>query len=238
MKPNENWKVLPHGPLTRVSDNLYTVEGMLKMPLGESTRRMTVVRLSGGRLAIYSAIALNESEMQKVEALGRPTYLIVPSDIHRLDVKAWTKRYPEAIVVAPRGARSKVNEIVTVDSSDTSLDDPRAELIVLPGTNEQELAMLVDTGSNTGKTLVVNDLIFNFPVIKGMPGLMLRLFGFGPGKPTMPKIVMMKLVKDKGAVREQLQRWATEDLERILVSHGMPIEKPRETLLQLARGLS
>jgi hypothetical protein len=58
-KPNDHWKILPHGALTQVTENLYTVTGQLRMPLGETTRRMTVVRLSGGRLAIFSAIALH-----------------------------------------------------------------------------------------------------------------------------------------------------------------------------------
>src|SRR5688572_2629761 len=111
-KPNDHWKVMPHGPLTRLADNLYTATGLLRMPLGETTRRMTVVRLSGGRLAIYSAIALEESEMAKLEALGTPSYLIVPSAIHRLDIKGYCERYPELVVLAPRGSRAKVDELV------------------------------------------------------------------------------------------------------------------------------
>lgn len=44
---------------------------------------MTIVKLKGGRLAIYSAIALAEQAMRQIEALGTPTLLIVPSAIHR-----------------------------------------------------------------------------------------------------------------------------------------------------------
>jgi hypothetical protein len=236
-KPNDHWKVLPHGPLTRLAENLYTVTGKLHMPLGETTRRMTVVRLSGGRLAIYSAIALNESEMTKLEALGRPTYLIVPSAIHRLDIKAFSERYPELVVLAPRGSRSKVGEVVSVDASYGDLEDPNVELVSVAGTDESEFAMIVRT--ETGKTLVINDLIFNLPQMKGLAGLGLRLLGFAPGGPSMPKLVMKKLVHDRNAVRKQLEAWAKVDgLERVLVSHGAPIENPRSTLLVLADGLS
>jgi len=112
MKPWERWNVLPHQPITRLAENLFTVVGTLKMPVGEIQRRMTVVRLSGKRLLIFSAIALNESEMADLEELGRPTFLVVPSEIHRLDAKIWKDRYHDMLVVTPRGARDKVSEVV------------------------------------------------------------------------------------------------------------------------------
>ena len=236
-KPNDHWTVLPHGELTKLAENLYTVTGQLRMPLGETTRRMTIVKLSGGRLAIYSAIALDESEMAKLEALGQPSYLIVPSAIHRLDVKAWCERYPELVVLAPKGSREKVNEVVAVDASGADLEDPRVHLLTVSGTDDNEFAMIVETG--TGKTLVVNDLIFNLPRVPGLAGLGLRLLGFGPGAPSMPKLVMMKLIKDRAAVAAQLESWATlGGLERVLPSHGAPIENPSGALLKLAHALS
>src|SRR3954465_10949396 len=117
MKPNKEWKVLPHGALERLADNLYTVTGQLKMPFGETTRRMTIVRLAGERLAIFSAIALSEPAMKQLETLGTPTFLIVPSAIHRLDVAPWKDRYPDISVLAPAGAKDKVGEVVAIDST-------------------------------------------------------------------------------------------------------------------------
>jgi hypothetical protein len=46
--------------------------------------------------------------------------------------------------------------------------------------------------------------------------------------------VKRKLVVDEVRVKEQLRQWADLDLEQVLVSHGAPIENPRETLLELA----
>jgi len=236
-KPNEQWKILPHGSLTKLADNLYTVTGQLRMPLGETTRRMTIVRLAGERLAIYSAIALSDTEMAKVEALGKPTYLIVPSDIHRLDVKAWKRRYPQLMVIAPKGGRNKVNDLVHVDATELDLGDPRVRLVAVAGTSDKEFAMIVET--DTGKTLIVNDLIFNLPFIPGLAGIGLRVLGFRPGHPTMPKLVQMNLVKDRAVVAAQLQVWSQlAGLERVLVSHGEPIDDPRGTLLQLAGRLA
>jgi hypothetical protein len=228
VKPNESWKVMPHGPLTQLADNLYTVTGQLKMPLGETSRRMTVVKLANGTLAIYSAIALDDAQMQRLEALGTPSVLVVPSGIHRLDARPWKDRYPELVVVAPAGARDKVGEVVGIDRTSVDLGDPRVRVFAVPGTDERELAMVVD------KTLVLNDLIFNLPRYKGVLGWGLRLLGFGPGRPTIPKLVAMNLVADEPAMKAQLRRWANEGFERILVAHGAQIDNPRQTLLALA----
>src|SRR5688572_5750377 len=115
-KPFTHWTVLPHGKLTHVDDGLFTVTGKLHMPpMGEVDRRMTVARLSCGRLLVFSAIALDEPEMAQLERLGMPSYLVVPSGIHRMDARIWKDRYPDMEVVAPAGAREKVEKVVHVD---------------------------------------------------------------------------------------------------------------------------
>ena len=63
-QPLTEWKVLPHGKLTTVEENILTVVGEIPMPLANITRRMTVVRLRDGRLVIFNAIALDEDEMR------------------------------------------------------------------------------------------------------------------------------------------------------------------------------
>lgn len=87
-QPFRDWKVLPHGKLSQVDDNILTVVGEIEMPLMNLPRRMTVVRLNDSRLVVFSAIALAEHEMAALEAFGRPAYLIVPSDKHRLDARS------------------------------------------------------------------------------------------------------------------------------------------------------
>src|SRR6185436_12028248 len=112
MTPFEQWTVLPHGKLTAIDPDVLTVTGDIDMPLTEFQRRMTIVRLASGRLVVFSAIALDEGEMKEIESFGRPAFLIVPNDHHRLDAKVWKERYPNIKVVAPAGAREKVEEVV------------------------------------------------------------------------------------------------------------------------------
>ena len=64
-KAYQQWKVMPHGPLVEIDDEILTVVGQIHMPLGNLPRRMTVVRLRDSRLLIWSAIALDDKEMAK-----------------------------------------------------------------------------------------------------------------------------------------------------------------------------
>jgi hypothetical protein len=65
------------------------------------------------------------------------------------------------------------------------------------------------------------------------------VFGFAGKKAQIPGVVKMAMIKDKGALRAQLLEWSEiESLERILVSHGSPIEEnPRQVLRDLAGSL-
>ena len=95
-KLNHEWKILPRGRVKTVDERIVTVEGEIPMPLGNFPRRMTVVGLSRNRSAVFSAIALDEAAMGEVEAVGKPTFLIVPNGHHRLDAARVEEALPEA----------------------------------------------------------------------------------------------------------------------------------------------
>jgi hypothetical protein len=237
-RPQQTWKVLPHSELSVVDDNLLSVVGELKMPIGEFPRRMTVVRLRDGRLVIYSAIALDEREMIALEKFGTPSFLIVPSDRHRLDAKIWKDRYPRLLVLAPAGAKEKVEEVVRVDATFFDFRDPTVRLVTVPGTEEHEAALIVT--SEGGTTLVVNELIWNIDERPGFGGWLMKVAGMTGHEPIIPPLISLTDIKDKPALRHQLEEWANlYSLRRIIVSHGDIIEtKPAEVLKELAKQLA
>jgi hypothetical protein len=237
-KPFTEWTVLPHGKLSRLDDNLLCVTGDLPMPIGDFPRRMTVVRLASGELLIYSAIALDEAEMRALENFGTPRFLVVPNDIHRMDARIWKDRYPELTVVAPAGVRKKVEAVVPVDATAMELGDPRVELLTVPGTEEHEAALVVKTWSGT--TLVVNDLIWNLEDRPGFGGWLFRVMGFTGEIPRIPTVVELHQIRDKSALRAQLEAWARiPDLNRIIVSHGNIVTRDAAGVLaHLAQALA
>jgi hypothetical protein len=233
----KQWTVLPHGKLSEIDGNILTVVGEIRMPLMDLPRRMTVVRLNDSRLVVWSAIALDEDEMAALEAYGQPTYLIVPSDKHRLDAKIWKDRYPALRVIAPEGARAKVEEAVAVDTTAPRFGDANVQFVTVPGTRGREAALVVRTSNGT--TLVLNDVVGNIRNQAGFGGWLLHLAGFAGKEAQIPKVVKMAMIADTNALRAQLLQWAEiESLKRILVSHGSPIEEnPRQTLRDLASSL-
>src|SRR5664279_1479911 len=237
-QPFQQWTVLPHGKLVQIEENILTVVGEIHMPLMDLPRRMTVVRLVDASLVVYSAIALDEDEMSALEAYGRPAYLIVPSDKHRLDAKIWKDRYPEIEVVAPEGARAKVEEAVPVGTVVPRFDDPNVQFVTVPGTRGREAALVVRTPKGT--TLVLNDVVGNIRGAAGFGGWLLHVAGFAGTAAQIPKVVKMAIIEDTNALRAQLLQWSEIDsLIRILVSHGSPIEdNPRQVLRELAESLT
>jgi hypothetical protein len=237
-QPFKTWTVLPHGKVSALDENLLTVVGELPMPIGEFPRRMTVVRLADRRLVVFSAVALDEPEMQALEKFGTPAFLIIPSDIHRMDAKIWKDRYPALKVIAPDGARRKAEEFVPVDATYADFRDPNVRYLTVPGTDGHEAALVVQGPSGT--TLVVNDLIWNVHHRSGFGGWLYRVFRLTGPKPQIANVVRMGTIKDKAAVRAQLNAWARlQNLKRIVVSHGDIVERdPPGVLRELARSLA
>jgi hypothetical protein len=237
-KPFQQWTVLPHGKVAQIDDNILTVIGKIHMPLMDLPRRMTVVRLNDSRLVVFSAVALDDDEMAALESFGRPAFLIVPSDKHRLDAKIWKDRYPAMQVVAPEGARAKVEEVVPVDTVAPRFGDPNVQFVAVPGTRGREAALVVRTPKGT--TLVLNDIVGNIRDATGFGGWLLQIAGFAGEKAQIPKVVKLAMIEDTNALRTQLLQWAEiESLKCILVAHGSPIEgDPREVLRDLAGSLT
>lgn len=235
-KIHETWTILPHGPLRKIDDGILTVAGDIPMPLGKFPRRMTVVRLAHKRTAIFSAIALPEPRMERIEAMGKPAFLIVPNGHHRLDAKIWKARYPEIEVVTPPGARAEVAEVVPVGSTEGDFGDTEVDFVVVAGTKEQDSALIVRRPRGT--SLIVNDMIANVRHPHGIGAkIMARLFGFGVHGPRVPRPARRQ-VEAKPFAR-QLREWAAlTDLRRIIVSHGdMITENPAGVLERIADAL-
>ena len=237
-KLNHEWKVLPRGRVRRVDERIVTVEGEIPMPLGNFPRRMTVVGLSRNRSAIFSAIALDEAGMREVEAVGKPSFLIVPNGHHRLDAPAWKKRYPKIKVMCPPGAKDEVGEAVPVDATSDLLADKDVAFVTVAGTGGAESGLVVRRDGGT--TLIVNDIIANVRNPRGFGAkVMARLFGFGVRHPQIPRVVKRAMVKDRNVLARQLRRWASlPNLSRLIPSHGDIIDDPRLVLERIADELA
>jgi hypothetical protein len=231
--PHKEWTVLPHGELTQVNERIVAVVGELKMPLLRLPRRMTAVRLTSGDLVIFSAIALRDADMAKLESFGRPAFLVVPSVMHRLDAPSFARQYPNIVVVAPRAGAEKIGDVVHIDTNTPDFGDSTVRYVEVAG----DSALEVDCAD--GLTVIVNDLIGDIHDEAGIGGWLLRVMGFAGDDPNVPAPVKILMGKHKSEVARQFRSWSERaDLRRIIVSHGDPIEAdPKGALLILAASL-
>jgi hypothetical protein len=234
-KAYSTWTVHRHGPLEKLTENIWRVVGSVPGP--PIPRTMVLVRLRDGSLVVHSAVALDEATMKEVEALGPLAFLLVPGIGHRLDAPAFKARYPSMTVMCPAGARKNVEEVLPVDRTDIAFDDPDVTWRPIDGTAGREGALSVRSAQGT--SLVLNDTMMNMPHIGGFGGLIGRVIGFtGPIK--LPPITRFLLVKDRAALRADFERLAAEtpDLRRIIPSHGDVVtEDPQGALRRVAGSL-
>jgi hypothetical protein len=212
-----DWKVLGHEPIVKLAENLWWVRG--NVPGMTLKRTMTVARLSSGGLVIHSAIALDAASMRELEAFGTPKYLLVPNAYHRLDAPAYKRRYPELVVLGPRGSRAGIEQVIKLDGvyEDFPVLD-EARLHTLRGTKEREGALLVR--SSDGMTVVVNDCVFNMDKKEDLLGyLFTTVLGSAPG-PRVSRLSKLALISNKAELRAELEGFAAlPDLVRFIVAH-------------------
>jgi len=227
-----SWKVLPHRPIEKLTENLWRVEGDLeKLPL---KRVMAVARRSDGDLVIHNAIALPEAEMAEIDAFGKVRYLVVPSGFHRMDARRFLDRYPEARVVCPSGSRKKVEEVVPVHLVYEEFPaDEAVALTTLDGVSAREGFMTVR--SSDGVSLVVNDALFNMPHVSGAHGFVFKHITKSSGGLLVSRLTRLVLIKDRAAFAAHLLRLAdTPSLRRILVAHHQTVSEDAAAALRNA----
>jgi len=216
-KAHMEWKVLSHGPIERLAENIWWVQGSLP---GMSLKRvMTIVRLSDGRLVIHNAIALDDAGMKQIEEWGDPAFIVVPNGGHRLDAPAFKRRYPSLRVVAPKGSRARIEEVVNVDLTYEQFpEEASVRFEMLHGVGDAEGAMIVR--SQDGVTVVLNDAVFNMDRKRDPLGFFFTtILGSAPG-PRVSRLAKLIFIKDKRALRSDLERLAaTPDLQRLVVAH-------------------
>ena len=237
-KFNSEWLVGPHGAAKQLDDDLLTVAGEIRIPLGNFPRRMTAIRLKSGKVAIWSPMSVSEPVLKRIQEMGEIAFLIVPGIGHRLDIIAWRRRFPDAKVLCSPGAKSAVEEAVTVDATTDVLGDPSVTLRALEGVGEKESVLIVKRSKRT--SIVLNDVLANVHHPHGLGAhIMARVLGFGVKRPRMPRIGKRMFVTDAKALARDFRGLADlPNLQRVVVSHGDVIDKdPAGVLRQVAQDL-
>lgn len=231
-KANTVWKAHEHSAIQKLSDRVWRVEGGL--PGIPMKRVMVVAKRGDGGLVVHNGIALRAAEIAEVDAWGAVKQIVVPNGYHRLDSKVFHDRYPDAQVIAPDGARKKVEDVVPVNATFSDVaPDPHVELVNLDGVKQKEGAMIVK--DNDGTTLVLTDSLFNMPHGSGAPGFVLKNITGSTGGPKVSNLFKWFVISDKKAFRAHMERLADlPNLRRIIVAHHETIDTDVANTLRTA----
>lgn len=212
-------RLFPHGDFQRLAPNLWVVRGGLPFPL---YRNMVVYRLTDGRLMLHSLVALSEAGMKQLEALGRPSIMVVPHGYDGMDAPWYFERYPQAAFLTPDEERSRLAEHFT-----NITDDPARLLPSLGITLHKVVGLrfteyVLEAPVAGGAALIFNNALDNGGACP--PGLLGRLMDVATmtaGRLAPGRMLRAFMVKDRAAFRSFLATLSTIPAVRILtVSHG------------------
>jgi hypothetical protein len=206
-----------------LADDLWVVDRpqtFYGLPVGT---RMTVVRLSGGRLLLHSPVALDPALRAWLDSIGRVHYAVAPNRVHHLYAGEVAKVYPGArLWVAPGLAPKRPDLEFVAVLGDEPPEEWRKEVaqVVFRGRPyENEVVFL----HRVSRTLILCDLAFHFGRRAAAPTRLLmkllRSYGrFGPSK------LDPLLIRDRDAARKSLERILAWDFDRVVVAHGEVLE--------------
>ena len=209
------WIVTRHDSIEKLEENLWVVAG--DVPGVPFKRRMSIIKRADGTLLFFNAIPLADAELAEVTSWGKPATLVVPHDNHMIDAHAFADKLALK-VYGPSECQAKVRErVATAGMLDAVPLDSSVRIEPVAGVKNGEPALIV-TSRNGHVSLLVSDVIMNNG--KTSIGFLPRLIGFAGTVKVVPVFRMMFL-KDKSALRTQLERWAgLPGLVRLVPCHG------------------
>ena len=204
--------------------------------------RMTVIRLPDGTLLLHSPTRFSAVLQHRLEAIGPIRHLVAPNSVHWVFAKAWQDAVPEAATYAAPGLRERgqvrraglrIDHVLSADAP-TAWGGAMEQVVVPGGAGFREVAMF----HRPSGTVLMTDLVQNFEPAK-LPWLLrpvARLLGNAAPTSRAPghlRLVMLFRQNDAAAAARRIVGWAPE---RIVVTHGAPIERDATARLRRSFG--
>jgi hypothetical protein len=213
----------PYQPIRRIAQDLFCVDG--EWYETAFRRRMTIIRLKDGTLAIHSAIRMDAKDYAELDKLGKVRIIIIPNIFHYSDAKAYFERYPNAQVYVPAQMREKCAKHLPV-AGVLERDWPLQEelpCISFLNTLAGESVFI----HKASRTLIVTDMTFNLTSTDFKSEIEKLVFGkwngildqFGPSQ-----LTKHIAARNRKSVGTALKKIAAQDFDRVIMSHGKIVE--------------
>lgn len=199
--------------------------------------RMSVLRLSDGRLLIHSPCPIDKKTRAQIETLGSVAVIIAPGNYHWFNIKSAQEAFANAEIHICPGVDKKDP---TIPYSKILSDEPdpiwAADLDQVLIRGSRFICEVAFFHRET-KTLILTDLIENYGDNTVKVGGLLKFWWkivFQMWNRPKPAPEYQLGWKDKAAAKECLEQILSWDFERIVIAHGDLIEKDAERIARAA----
>lgn len=212
--------------VSEIDDDIWTVDGPEVVFTGITMNtRMTVVRLSDGRLWVHSPIQLSDDVSHFLKELGdRVAVLVAPNKLHHMYIDPWREKYKDAITFAHEDLKKKI----------TSLANSETLTSIAPSAYSNDLDQVLFSGNpafreavffhRASASIIFTDLMQNLDTKNA--GLFARLYAKFDGVASpdggVPRLYKW-LSTNKRVDREALEKMREWKPKNILFCHGSPI---------------
>ena len=209
-------KLVARGP------DLWTVDHDQRVAGLRLGTRMSIVRLSDGRLWLHSAVPLDEPTAAAIDALGDVAWIVAPNLFHHLHLASAHARWPAASLVSPAALAGKVPWLSTAaawrpfEATPAPAWAPEIVTVEIGGAPKVQERAFFLPGS---RTLLVTDAVFNLTRPEGLwSRVMLTLMG-SAGGPRQGRY-LRSLVKDRAAFADAMRAIIGLDPVGLVPCHG------------------
>lgn len=197
--------------------------------------RMTVIRLSGGAIFVWSPLPLTAGLQATVEALGEVRYLIAPNTLHHLFLGDWKSAYPAAKLYAAPGLRPRRKDLTfDADLGDAAPPEWAGEIdqVVMRGNLLTTEVVFFHRASGTA---IFTDLIQHFSPtwFTGWRAIVARLDLMAAPEPEVPRKFRNAFV-NRGQARTALRSILAWPTQRVLMAHAPPVEADGQAFIARA----
>lgn len=197
--------------------------------------RMAVIRLAGGRLLIWSPVALSEPLRDQLAELGAVAHLVAPNSLHHLFLGPWRQAYPQARLYAAPGLSQRRKDIhVDVELGDAPPPEWASDLdqVLVPGNKITTEIVFFHRPSGT---VLFTDLLQQFPPgwFRGWRAVIARWDLMTAPEPSTPRKFRLAFV-DRRAARAALARILAWPSSQVVMAHGRPVEEGGQAFIARA----
>lgn len=218
---NNHPVALPHDPITKIFDDVYWVQGTIKMGPGMGFNRNMVILRQDGDLTVISPVRLSPEGEAELDALGAVKHVVRIGAHHSLDDAYYMDRYDATFWCQPDSENNPSPRSYQILADFGAFPVSSVDILEFRNAALPECALLL---KRDGGILVTCDSLQNHEnwnrssfltrIVAGMMGFSLRLLVGPPWKKHQ--------TKPNGSLLPDFERLLEIDYEHLIGAHGQP----------------